>query len=255
MTAPTLLLATDFDGTFRGGTAEQRRAFYTDLAARADVLLVYVTGRDIGFVAELIGKPGTPRPHYVIGDVGTSVYDGATLQPMAELKTEIAARWRSANARVTVLLEGESGLALQPTARTDYTKGMIEILLAFERLLAHYRVADICLTTPRCDGLNLVAKEYVAANRGQTGVLLLSEFAGCAVELPQAVLTNPYFNRAMDLALDQALDMPAEEARKRMEPMNRTIHHYDVVRRAEETARQFDSVAGNRAGAKTSAAA
>jgi glucosylglycerol-phosphate synthase len=127
--------------------------------------------------------------------------------------------------------------------------------IPFERLLAHYRVADICLTTPLRDGLNLVAKEYVAANRGKAGVLLLSEFAGCAVELPQAVLTNPYSNRAMDRALDEALDMPAEEARKRMEHMNRTVHHYDVVRWAEETARQFDSIASERTDAKASAAA
>lgn len=116
MTAPTFLLATDLDGTFLGGTVEPRRTLYADLAARSDVLLVYVTGRDIGFVAALIGKPGMPRPHYIIGDVGTSVYDGAMLQPMAELETEIAARWRSANARVMALLENELRLAFQPTA-------------------------------------------------------------------------------------------------------------------------------------------
>jgi len=69
--------------------------------------------------------------------------------------------------------------------------------IPFERLVAHFRIADICVTTPLRDGLNLVAKEFVAAKRGQAGALILSEFAGCAVELPEAVLTNPYSNRAM----------------------------------------------------------
>jgi HAD superfamily hydrolase (TIGR01484 family) len=115
MTVPTFLLATDLDGTFLGGTDAQRRALYTRLAQRPDLLLVYVTGRDIDFVAALNEAPGMPRPRYVIGDVGTSVYDGETLEPVAELEAEIAERWRSANARVMSLLEGEPGLTLQPT--------------------------------------------------------------------------------------------------------------------------------------------
>lgn len=115
MTAPSLLLATDLDGTFLGGTAAQRDALYTDLEARQDVLLVYVTGRDIGFIAELIRTPGIPQPRYVIGDVGTSIYDGETLEPMTELETEIATRWGSANRRVMALLHGEPGLTLQQT--------------------------------------------------------------------------------------------------------------------------------------------
>ncbi len=115
MTASSLLLATDLDGTFLGGTEAQRGALYADLAARQDVLLVYVTGRDIGFIAELIRTPGIPRPRYIIGDVGTSVYDGETLEPMVELEAEIATRWGSANHRVMTLLHGEPGLTLQRT--------------------------------------------------------------------------------------------------------------------------------------------
>lgn len=127
--------------------------------------------------------------------------------------------------------------------------------IPFERLVAHYRIADVCLTTPLRDGLNLVAKEYVAAKRGRAGVLVLSEFAGCAVELAQALLTNPYSNRAMDRALDQALDMPIDEARKRMEQMNRVVRRYDVARWAEQTARQFKTIAADRVDAKAFAAA
>ncbi len=127
--------------------------------------------------------------------------------------------------------------------------------IPFERLLAHYRIADICLTTPLRDGLNLVAKEFVASKRGRAGVLVLSEFAGCAVELPQALLTNPYSNRAMDRALDQALDMPIGEARQRMEQMSRVIRRYDVARWAEQTAQQFASIAQDRSKEAESAAA
>lgn len=126
--------------------------------------------------------------------------------------------------------------------------------IPFERLLAYYNVADICLTTPLRDGLNLVAKEFVAAKRGEGGVLVLSEFAGCAVELPQAVLTNPYSNRAMDSALDQALDMPSDEASHRMAAMGKVVRHYDMSHWASRVAAQFEAITEARRPAKVRAA-
>jgi glucosylglycerol-phosphate synthase len=117
--------------------------------------------------------------------------------------------------------------------------------IPFERLVAYFRIADVCVTTPLRDGLNLVAKEFIAAKRGLGGALILSEFAGCAVELPQAVLTNPYSNRAMDSALDQALDMPEDEARERMQRLNAVVHHYDLERWAQQVADQFDDISIN----------
>jgi hydroxymethylpyrimidine pyrophosphatase-like HAD family hydrolase len=110
-----LVLATDLDGTFLGGAEAQRRALYDHLLTRPDLLLVFVTGRDIDFVADLIRTPRMPRPDYIIGDVGTSVYHGATLRPIAALEADIVARWRAANQRVMAMLEGEPGLRLQPT--------------------------------------------------------------------------------------------------------------------------------------------
>lgn len=110
-----LVLATDLDGTFLGGAEDQRRALYDHLSTRPDVLLVFVTGRDIEFVADLIRNPRLPRPDYIIGDVGTSVYHGATLRPIAALEADIVARWRGANQRVIAMLDGEPGLRLQPT--------------------------------------------------------------------------------------------------------------------------------------------
>lgn len=116
ITHPGLVLATDLDGTFLGGTEEERRALYQALQERDDVLLVFVTGRDVDFIRELIAQPGMPCPRYIVGDVGTSVYDvAADFAPVTELEAEIAARWDNANARVMDMLEGEPGIELQPT--------------------------------------------------------------------------------------------------------------------------------------------
>lgn len=115
MSEPTLVLATDLDGTFLGGEAEHRRALYRHVSSRQDVLLIFVTGRDIDFVRELIAQPDMPRPRYIIGDVGTSVFDGHTLAPVAELETQIAAAWNDAGERVKAMLAGESGIVLQDT--------------------------------------------------------------------------------------------------------------------------------------------
>lgn len=115
----------------------------------------------------------------------------------------------------------------------------------FERLIAYYRKADVCLTTPLRDGLNLVAKEFIASKQGNPeipGVLLLSEFAGCAVEFPQAVMTNPHSTRSLDLALDRALDMPREEAIQRMRAMNNTVRLYDVSHWAEHAFERFAEI-------------
>lgn len=98
----------------------------------------------------------------------------------------------------------------------------------FMDLMSYYHLADVCWTTPLRDGLNLVAKEYVIAKGGQDGVLVLSEFVGAAVELPEAVLTNPYSDDRMDESIDRALDMPEEERQWRMNKMYDTVTRYDV---------------------------
>ena len=95
-------------------------------------------------------------------------------------------------------------------------------------LFCYYRAADICWTTPLRDGLNLVAKEYIVAHEGQDGVLVLSEFVGAAIELPQAILTNPYSTKRMDEAIEQALAMSPEEQKEKMAKMYETVTTYDV---------------------------
>lgn len=100
--------------------------------------------------------------------------------------------------------------------------------MKFDELVSHYRAAEICWITPLRDGLNLVAKEYVAAHKDGTGVLVLSEFAGVAVELPHAVTTNPYSGTSMDEAIDTAIDMPAAERKRRMSASLEVVTSADI---------------------------
>ena len=109
-------------------------------------------------------------------------------------------------------------------------------------LIAYYKAADICWTTPLRDGLNLVAKEYVVAHEGQDGVLVLSEFVGAAVELPNAVLTNPYSVDKMDEAIKRALEMSPEEQKERMSKMYKTVTTYDVKYWADRLLGKFQDL-------------
>ncbi len=106
--------------------------------------------------------------------------------------------------------------------------------LPLEEILALYAAADIAWITPLRDGLNLVGKEFVVAKGGKDGVLVFSEFAGAAVELPDAVLTNPYADSSMDKAIDEALAMEPAEQTERMGRMYEAVKAYDVDRWAKE---------------------
>lgn len=88
-----MLLATDLDGTFLGGSIEARLSLYQLIAARKDIQLVFVTGRGIEVVLPLLSDPTIPVPDYIIADVGASVVDGRTLQPVAEIQESIDMLW------------------------------------------------------------------------------------------------------------------------------------------------------------------
>ena len=100
--------------------------------------------------------------------------------------------------------------------------------IPFDELVAYYLAADAMVVTPLRDGMNLVAKEYVAARHDGSGVLVLSEFAGAARELTQSLLVNPHDIDGIAAALDQALTMPQDEIRKRMLSMRRRVKRHDV---------------------------
>jgi trehalose-6-phosphate synthase len=97
-----------------------------------------------------------------------------------------------------------------------------------EQLGAYYRAADVALVTPLRDGMNLVAKEYVAAQAGGDGVLVLSEFAGASHELKEAVLVNPYEPDAVAHGIATALSLPVEERRARMAALLDRVRTRDV---------------------------
>lgn len=105
---------------------------------------------------------------------------------------------------------------------------LISRAIPFTQLISYYQAADVAWITPLADGMNLVAKEFIASRFDGDGVLVLSEFAGAAVELADAVLTNPFSNRAMDLTLVSALEMPEAERRQRMKTMRDAVARTDV---------------------------
>ena len=97
-----------------------------------------------------------------------------------------------------------------------------------EEMAALYRAADIMVVTPFRDGMNLVAKEYIACNHDNDGALVLSEFAGAAEELKQAWLVNPYDINGMKEALLAAFNADEKERTKRMRAMRKTVLEHDV---------------------------
>jgi trehalose 6-phosphate synthase len=96
-------------------------------------------------------------------------------------------------------------------------------------LVALYRLADFCIVSSLHDGMNLVAKEFVSAREDLDGVLILSELAGAAHELAEALIINPYDERGFAEAIARAIDMPSWERRRRMQALRRRVAGRDVL--------------------------
>ncbi|WP_372729152.1 trehalose-6-phosphate synthase [Nocardioides sp.] len=111
-----------------------------------------------------------------------------------------------------------------------------------EEMAALYRAADIMVVTPFRDGMNLVAKEYVACRYDNDGALVLSEFAGAADELRQAWLINPYDINGMKTALLDAYNADDRERTRRMRPMRKQIIQHDVVAWADSFLEELAAV-------------
>ncbi|MDD4287913.1 MAG: trehalose-6-phosphate synthase [Candidatus Peribacteraceae bacterium] len=97
-------------------------------------------------------------------------------------------------------------------------------------VLEHYRAADLCFVGSLHDGMNLVAKEFVAARDDEQGVLILSQFTGASRDLPEALIVNPYYTDECAAALHDALTMPAAEQRDRMRNMRGILHDFNTYR-------------------------
>jgi len=106
--------------------------------------------------------------------------------------------------------------------------------LPFERIAALYNAADVALVTPLRDGMNLIAKEFVATKTDGKGVLILSEMAGAASELGEAIVVNAHNKQAIIDAIKEALEMPIEEQVERNRLMQKRLSRYTVTRWAND---------------------
>lgn len=113
----------------------------------------------------------------------------------------------------------------------------------FHEVVALYAEADVMLVTPIRDGMNLVAKEYVASKQRGHGVLILSEMAGAVDELPEALSINPNNSWAIAKAMDLALSMPKKEQRDRLRTMQRRLKDFDIYRWGEAFTQDLERAA------------
>jgi trehalose 6-phosphate synthase len=105
---------------------------------------------------------------------------------------------------------------------------LIERQCSHEEVDRWYRAADLCLVTSLHDGMNLVAKEFLASRDDEDGVLVLSKFTGAAIELTDALIVNPYDITSVSEAIHQALEMSRAERRTRMQRMRRHLMEHNV---------------------------
>src|SRR6202034_1429617 len=129
---------------------------------------------------------------------------------LAELEAEAArinARWQTAEWKPIALLTRHH---------------------SHEEILPYYRAADFLMVTSLHDGMNLVAKEFIASRDDEEGALILSQFTGASRELRDAIIINPYDTEQMAGAIQLALEMDHDERHARMHRMRRTVREHNV---------------------------
>ncbi|HSX44075.1 MAG TPA: bifunctional alpha,alpha-trehalose-phosphate synthase (UDP-forming)/trehalose-phosphatase [Candidatus Saccharimonadales bacterium] len=119
----------------------------------------------------------------------------------------------------------------------------INRVLPLDEVVTMISQADVMLVTPIRDGMNLVAKEFVATKHKDKGVLILSEMAGVASELQEAIIVNPHNRVMVAKAIKQALEMPETEQRERLLAMQKRVSHYTIERWADDFLTQLQSTA------------
>ncbi len=111
-----------------------------------------------------------------------------------------------------------------------------------EEIYALYRAAKFCLVTSLSDGMNLVAKEFVAARDDEAGVLILSQFTGAARDLKDAIIVNPYSAEETAEAIYRAITMPVSEQNRRLKKMRLAVKDYNIYRWAAEFLRAINNL-------------
>jgi trehalose 6-phosphate synthase/phosphatase len=112
----------------------------------------------------------------------------------------------------------------------------------FDELIAMYDIADIAMVTPLRDGMNLVAKEYLATKYDKPGVLILSEMAGATIELQDAIIINPNDTNEIESSIIEALNMPMEEKSERLGAMQQHISKQNVKKWANDFVKELMSI-------------
>jgi trehalose-6-phosphate synthase len=147
---------------------------------------------------------------------------------------QIGAPSRTAIDRYQKLLDEVDQEAARINARFQAGRWMPIVLLkkhhSHQEIARFYKAASVCMVTALHDGMNLVAKEFVASRDDDRGVLILSTFAGAAMELSDALLVNPYDVQQVAGAIHRALEMPTEEQVTRMQHMRTNVREYNIYR-------------------------
>jgi trehalose 6-phosphate synthase/phosphatase len=115
-------------------------------------------------------------------------------------------------------------------------------LLPFQQLVPLYTMADVALITPLRDGMNLIAKEYIASKPDASGVLILGEMAGAAQELGEAFIVNSHNQGQIARAIKQALSLPRKEQIRRNKIMQKRLQRYDIDRWAHDFMERLDHI-------------
>ncbi|HEY1650021.1 MAG TPA: trehalose-6-phosphate synthase [Terracidiphilus sp.] len=200
--------------------AAERRRLLSEFGVRAECLVLGVDRLDYtkGIVERLMALEELLDEHPEYRGRLTTVQIAAPsrtrIPSYAELQTRVAETVERINWRF----------------QTAHWKPIVLI----ERQCSHnevkrwYQNADLCLVTSLHDGMNLVAKEYVAARDDEDGVLVLSKFTGAAVELRDALIVNPYDIQGVAAAIHTGLDMTRAERRQRMQRMRRQVMEHNI---------------------------
>ncbi|OSP56616.1 glucosylglycerol-phosphate synthase [Pseudoruegeria sp. SK021] len=213
------------------------------------------TGLSLARIQEELGDAkmilSIGRTDYTKGGIEQLESFGRILRDHPELRGKVRLLHVSvsANTKMTAYKEIQNELE-QTAGRINGAYGsfvwqpiaLISHAIPFTELVAYYQAAAVAWITPLADGMNLVCKEFAASRIDGDGVLVLSEFAGAAVDLSPAVMTNPFSNRSMDSAILQALQMDEEERRSRMAALRKSVRKYDVHAWSKDQTRMFDAV-------------
>ncbi|MGQ0685946.1 alpha,alpha-trehalose-phosphate synthase (UDP-forming) [Bradyrhizobium sp.] len=198
--------------------------------------------------AEVLGRFGLPQDIKLVVGIERFDYTKGIIDRMRAVEAlldrapawkdrlvfiQVAAPTRSKLDSYARLQAEAEELARDINARQKCRHGPIVLVVSHyeqEEVFKLFRAADACIVSSLHDGMNLVAKEFVAARADQSGVLVLSSFTGASREMPEAIIVNPYDTEGLASAIERALTMPRDEQIERMKLMRTQIKENNVYR-------------------------